>query len=279
MDIKRFLYDFNLASTKTTTSIEEQCIAVNSGCKLPINFENSTSFYDLVTQFNQAYQEFLPTLDVLKQILKKFGANTRYGYSHQYENDQLSLAFEVINPYPSIFPEDWAAIYITKNGENIRAVASNNLPYADKRSKTIEVTSIEEEDLKTLMDIMGHHHLIVEAFAKFKNEFLFGNGTNVIFTKVEGEVFDKLKTFNLTFGNQFFNTTDYIEMKFRLGVPLEILYDESKIILHDQEITDKQEKIQLINEMHQEIYVNNSILPPLYDSKEEIKKLRKKEQK
>ena len=278
MDLRRFLYDFNLASTKTVTSIKEHCIAVNNGRKLPINYENCTSFYDLINEFNNSYQEYLPTLEILKSILNQFGKETRYGYYHQYEDNKSSFAFEAINPNSAIFPEDWAAIYITEFAEKYQAVASNNLPYADSRSKTIKVTSIPQEDITTLMNIISNHHLILEAFAKFKDEFLFGNGTNVIFTKVEGEVFEHLDTFRLTFGNCFFNTTDYIEIKFKLGETLEILYDESKVTLLDQEITDKQEKIQVINEMLQGIYISNSLLPSLYETKKETKKLRKKEQ-
>lgn len=277
MDLKRFLYDFNLASTKTVTSIEEQCYAVNNGCKLPINFENCTSFYNLINDFNKAYQEYLPTLDVLKTLLKKFSKEAIYGFYRTYKDKTSYLAFEAINPHPDIFDEEWAAIYIFGNLTSYQASASNNLPYANKRRKTIEVITIQQEDIKMLMSIIGNHYLILEAFSKFKNEFLFGNGTNVIFTKIEGEIFEQLDTFNLTFGNQFFNTTDFIEIKFKLGETLEILYDESKIILHDIEITNNSEKAKIINEMLNGLYVNNDLLPDLYNGKEESKVLRKKD--
>lgn len=276
MNLKNFIYDFNLVTTNTASNIDEFCKIINEDRQVPIKYEGSTSFFDIVNKFNQAYQAYLPNLQILKQLSQIFGEEVRYKYYSKREN---FCVLEVIKPHSHIFDEDWVAIYIYQNKEEYQVIATNNRRFGDSKRKRIDITTLVVNQLPTtLIDIIKKHYLILETYKDLQDKFLFGNGTTVILTTIEGKMFDYLDTLTLTFGNSYFDTTDYIEIQFKLGLNLEIMYDESKVTINDEEITDKDTKIKLANELLNELYVNNSKLPELYNNQEKSKVLSKKEQ-
>lgn len=146
----------------------------------------------------------------------------------------------------------------------------------DKQYKSTRV-DLDECSIISCLDFVKKHNLFLEGLRDLEEKFVFGNGTSVLFTKIDGDMFDKLSTFTLTFGNSYMNSTDYIEVKFRLGESLEIIYDESKVTMDDEEILDSEIKKKIINELISEIYINCDKLNGLYkqDNQEHI--LRKKE--
>ena len=82
---------------------------------------------------------------------------------------------------------------------------------------------------------------------------------------------------SLSFGNGYLNSNDFIEVKFKLGEKLRILYGSSKVTLDDEDIKNKEEKKRIIDELLDGLYINCEYLCGLYRIKESEKALRKKD--
>lgn len=275
MDLSTFIYDFNLVTTLTVRDIYESCSAINNGRKIKINYQNCISLYGLVEIFNKSYMKYIEDKDNLKNILSQLGKEIRYCH-HSVSDDFTSICLEVFETYPNIFSEKYSIIYFVNNDGNYYVSANNGRRMFDKQYKSTRV-DLDECSIISCLDFVKKHNLFLEGLRDLEEKFVFGNGTSVLFTKIDGDMFDKLSTFTLTFGNSYMNSTDYIEVKFRLGESLEIIYDESKVTMDDEEILDSEIKKKIINELISEIYINCDKLNGLYkqDNQEHI--LRKKE--
>lgn len=275
MDLSTFIYDFNLVTTLTVRDIYECCSAINNGRKIKINYQNCISLYGLVEIFNKSYMKYIEDKDNFKNILSQLGKEIRYCH-HSVSDDFTSIYLEVFETYPNIFSEKYSIIYFVNNDGNYYVSANNGRRMFDKQYKSTRV-DLDECSIISCLDFVKKHNLFLEGLRDLEEKFVFGNGTSVLFTKIDGDMFDKLSTFTLTFGNSYMNSTDYIEVKFRLGESLEIIYDESKVTMDDEEILDSEIKKKIINELISEIYINCDKLNGLYkqDNQEHI--LRKKE--
>lgn len=243
MDLSNFIYDFNLVTTLTVRDIYESCSAINNGRKIKINYQNCISLYGLVEIFNKSYMKYIEDKDNFKNILSQLGKEIRYCH-HSVSDDFTSICLEVFETYPNIFSEKYSIVYFVNNDGNYYVSANNGRRMFDKQYKSTRV-DLDECSIISCLDFAKKHNLFLEGLRDLEEKFVFGNGTSVLFTKIDGDMFDKLSTFTLTFGNSYMNSTDYIEVKFRLGESLEIIYDESKVTMDDEEILDSEIKKRL----------------------------------
>ena len=95
--------------------------------------------------------------------------------------------------------------------------------------------------------------MLIDGYNYFKNKQIFGNGTSMIFTKINGDLLNGIDTFEISFGNVYFNYEDYVNVVFRLGDKLEIDYDRSVLKLGNVSYEDKS---MVIDEFVKNIYVN-----------------------
>lgn len=277
MDLTSFIYDFNLVTTLTAKDVYERCDVINNGREKKIDYQNCITLYDLVETFNEAYKKFLEDKDEFKRCLDMYGEDVIYAYhSISKKEDFTFLCLDVLRPFTNVFDEKRAVVYLFKDKGEYKANATNDLNMFDKNYKNRRI-DISEEDIKACLDIVEEHNLFLESLKDLKNKFVFGNGTTVVFTKIDGDMFDGLNTFTLTFGNAYFNTTDMIEIKIRLGETLEVLYDESKVTMDDEDIVELNEKVKIINELLSEIYINREKLVGLHKQVDEVNSLRKKD--
>lgn len=263
MELTTFIYDFNLATTMTAKDVYERCQIINSGREREIDFKTSVSLYDMVDRFNTAYLAYTLESDEFKNILKSLGKEVIYGY-HSISEGFAWLILDVFDPSFEAFEGRQAIVnFINRNGDEYFVNTDNGERRFSKdfRSKGVD---IEEERIKTCLDIVRCHNFFLEGFRELRNKFIFGNGTTVVFSKIDGDVLGELSTFTLTFGNSYMNSSDFIEVKFRLGEKLRILYGSSKVTLDDEEIKEKNEKKRIIDELLNGIYVNSDKLCSLY---------------
>lgn len=272
MDLNNFIYDFNLASTKTVTDKFEICNSINNGRKVLIDYSESINFIDLVTKFNDAYQEFKPNLKQLKPFLKMLGSKVTFAYFIN-EKDFIDLALSVDKPNPNIFNDTWAAIHILQIDNSYIVRADNNLRISDSNRKVIDITNKLDKELDSFLPLIKDYYLLFNAYEKIKNATLFNINVPEISTKISGDIFKYLRTFTLKIGNFFLDSTDYLEIKFKLGKNLEIMYDQSEVMFKDTTIQDKDIKIAIINNLIKELYINKSFLPDMYNESEVTRKL------
>ncbi len=276
MDLTNFIYDFNLVTTLTVKDPYEVCNVINNGRKRDINYDNSVSLYDIVNKFNTAYLAYDLKREHLSDILKTLGRGTLYGY-HSVSDDFALLILEVLDPSFEAFKDGNNIVnFIRRNGNDYFANVDNGKKRFSREFKS-KGMDIEREKIKECLDIVRNHDLFLESFRELRNKFIFGNGTTVLFSKIDGEVLDKLPTFTLSFGNGYLNSSDFIEVKFKLGEKLIILYGSSKVTLDDEEIKDKEEKKRIIDELLDGLYINFEYLCGLYRIKESEKTLGKKD--
>lgn len=275
MDLERFIYDFNLFSTETVKDVQQGCLIINNGRKREIDYGNCVSMYDIADRFNKSYLDFLKDSCQLKEIIEQLGEEVSY-ISHIASDNFTSLCLDVSKPYSDVFDEKYAIVYFFNNNGNCFVSSNNGINRFDENYKARQV-EFDEASIGECLDIVKKNGLFLDAYKDLRTKFVFGNGTNVIFSKIDGKLLDELTTFTLTFGNSYMNKEDIIEVKFRLGDNFGIIYDESKVIIGDEEITDSKKKHQIINELLSSIYVNADRLSGLYQSHDEKKVFLKEE--
>lgn len=275
MDLTNFIYDFNLATTMTEGDVYEIVRVINGGRKKAINYDESVSLYDIASKFNESYLDFTKDMNDLKSKLMNLGEKVTYEY-HTLSDDFASVIFQVINPRKEVFDGDYAIVTLVYNNGVFNARVDNGRRYADKEFKCKGV-NMSENDIEACLDIVRKYDYFLEAFRELRNKFVFGNGTTVIFSKIEGDIFDKLTEFTLSFGNSYMNSSDFLEVKFKLGEDFKILFGKSKVEMDDEILADKNEKKRVIDELLKDIYVNSEKLCMLYKRENKGPILRKKD--
>lgn len=271
MELTDFIYDFNLVTTKTAKDIYESCMIINSGREKEIDYANSVNLYELVRIFNDSYKEYLHDKDYLKKIISTLGKEFYY-FEHLVDEDFSFITFEVIDPFTNIFDEKKAFVRFVNRDDNYYAKADNgkNCFHSKYKEKSL---NLNKEEIKTVLEIVRRNNLFLESFHDLGYKFIFGNGTTTVTSQIEGDIFDKLTTFTLSFGNSYFNGTDFIKIEFSLGNNLEILYDKSSITIEDEDIEKVEDKKRLIDELLNGIYINNNDLNKLYRTEEASSKV------
>lgn len=275
MNLDNFIYDFNLATTKTVVDGYERCEVINMARKREIIYQDCVSLYDIVKKFNEVYQTFALENKDFNEILSQLGDEVWYEY-HSLNEEYSVIVFNVFKPFKNILDNHQAVVSFINRGEDYYANANNGKKLFDS-GYVSNALNICEEEISSCFELVKKYDLFFESFKELKNNMVFGNGTTVIFTKIDGNITDKLSEFTLSFGNSYLNYGDFIEVKFRLGKTLKILYGKSKVALKDEEIKNYQTKKKIIDELLQKIYVNNENLGEFYKVKEKEKeKVRKR---
>ena len=255
MNFERFIKEFNLATTLTITDRKEFC-RVNPKFN-EIDYSNSISFYQLVELFNKLYLEFEKDYKEIKQGL---GEYMFFSGFYQYDNTRYAMIY-LDNPIKEICDYEETLLNITETDGKFESFITNDINPFDKNfyRKSVE---LDEELSKQYLDFLQKHDCFLQSYYLLKNHFIFGNGTTVLFSSIEGELLEKLKTFVLSFGNNYFNTADSIEILFNLGEELSIDYDSCKIVMDLKKIENKK---QYIDELVNNLFINRSKLPVMYE--------------
>jgi len=156
-----------------------------------------------------------------------------------------------------------------KNGEVYSYITNNLLPWEESYYK--KYFNLDNKLIKSYLDFADKYSLLIDGYDFFKNKSFLGREIASVFAKINGNLLNDLSTFEVSFGNLYFNYEDYINVIFKLGDSLEINYDDSKVILESKKINDKKE---IIDKLIHNIYVNRDKLSDMYYVNK-IKKLEK----
>lgn len=271
MRIEEFIYEFNLVSTLTVTDTYEWCYVINNRIDREIDYENSVSFYHLVESFNKLYLKFKNDYDRLTKLnlgdkleILKFGKWEYNGSNYR------KLVIYVDNPNKEVCDDYDTLLYLyEKDGEVSSYVTNNLLPWEEGYYK--KYLELDNQLVKSYLDLGDKYVLVIDSYNSLKNNSVFGNGTTCLFSKINGELLEGLSTFELAFGNNYFNTSDYINLVFKLGDNLEIDYDKSLVKIRSEYMDKKKE---IIDKLIHNLFVSKSKISKMYcDS--DVKKLLK----
>lgn len=274
MNLNNQIYDFNLAFTNTVSDVYEICRAINNGRTKEIDLNDSVSLYDIVKKFYDERKAFNIEKDTLLELFNRLGDKVSYIH-HSISDDFESLSLEVLKTFTSIFDSSYSIATLVRYHDEYHVMLDNGFNMHDKRYKRKDV-EFDAEMLKKYFDFLERHDLFLESFRELQNKFIFGNGTTVLFSKIDGDLFDDDNIFTISFGNNYFNTYDFIEIKFRLGESLEILYDQSKVVIREEEVNSVEECRRIIDELLNSVYLNREYLMGLYRSNDKGKILEKR---
>ena len=261
MDLKNFIYEFNLASTMTVKDREEWTDVLNNNISMDVDYTDSVSLYHLVDSFNQLYlkfkkdQESLPGLGVV-------GDTRIVKYNYSENNDYERLVFFVDNYYSDKrFKYGEGILYIERIDDVYKSYLTNGL-LSFEEGFVRKYLSLSEDNMKKYLDFGCKYDVLIDGFNYFKNKQVFGNGTTMIFTKINGKLLSGIDTFEVSLGNIYFNYEDYVNIVFRLGDKLEIDYEHSKVKLNN--VLYEDERL-VIDELVKKIYVNINNLSSMND--------------
>lgn len=270
MDLEAFIYKYNLVSTLTITDIIELCHVLNKKENRAIDYSNSINLYHLVTTFNKLSNYFQKDYQTLNPIT--LGENVELLNFYHHENDNYRcLTIYINNPNEQICNEDETLLYLIEKDGKITSIITNGINYFDKDYYKKEI-NIDEEIVKKYLDLGEKYSLFIDAYHTLKNKFIFGDGTTVLFSKINGELFEKITSFEITFGNHYFNTEDYINVPIKLGETPVIDYPNSKVIL---DLEEQENKKEIIDELLEKLFINKDKLPELYQKEKQLLKEKK----
>lgn len=261
MDLERFIYKFNLVTTLTVRDRYEWGNILNNGIDREIDFSNSISFFELVKSFNELYLLFKKDYDRLRKL--NLGKELEILGFRRYKTDNSIYRVLVIyidNPDREICEYGETLLYLFSKNGKIDNFITNGINIFDKNYYK-ERIKLDEELVKGYLDFFEKYSLLLDSYNFLKNKFILGNGTTTLFSKINGNLLDGLFTFEVSFGNIYFNSEDYINVVFNLGDDLSIDYEESQVILGLEKIGNKKE---VIDKTIHNLFINREKLSEMY---------------
>ena len=233
MNLDRFIYEFNLMSTLTIKDTYEWAYVLNNKINKEVDYSNSINLYDFVDLFNKLYCYFKKDYEKLGRL--NFGKNLEILRFNKWvgSNDGINyrkLIIYVDNPNKDICDDYDTLLYLyEKNGEVYSYITNNLLPWEESYYK--KYLNLDNKLIKSYLDFADKYSLLIDGYDFFKNKSFLGREIASVFAKINGNLLNDLSTFEVSFGNLYFNYEDYINVIFKLGDSLEINYDDSKVIL------------------------------------------------
>ena len=252
-ELNRFIYNYNQI---TTNLIYDGRDIYKNGFEIKPDYTNSTKLIDIVTKFNEQYQNFKKDFEKLPKI--NLAKKINYREFSTYDNNKL-LVLDLYNVNEGLYNEDgWIALQLYFLNSKLFANLFNEEYHNNTYQERI---NINPKIIKDYLDVFDKHQKLLEIYEKLRRAFLFGNGKTILFSNIDGELLNGLKNFTFTFGNGYMNGHEYIKVTFKLDEQLEIINYELEFDTFNENYKEHEQEI--INYLLDNIYINNSELPKL----------------
>lgn len=268
MNLERFMYEFNLISTLTITDTIEWAYVLNHNIDKCVDYSNSICFYDLVKYFNDGYLLFSKDYEKLPKLI--LGSDIEiwdYCNSNDEKNQEMML-ISIGKPIEDINNDYGVVLYLYIDNEKKHCYVTNGLNFFHDDYFKKDVI-LEDKIIKEYLNFGKKYKSLIDSYFFLQNKFILGNGCTALFSKIKGILFTNLETFEISFGNAYFNSEDYINIVFNLGENLSIDYDKSKVIFGLEEKNNKKEIIDLLI---YKLFINIDKLTDMYKNNN-VKKL------
>ena len=276
INLDNFIYNINVGSTNNNIDIRSYVNFINN--KDELSLDNCISIKDMVSNFNDKYQEFindynnLVNLDICKDIKMAY-----YSEDSNYNFRLLSLdAIDLVNP---INGYDTLELLMYQCDSEYSAKLINNAS-----NKIIsKLVNIDENIIKSYLDFGEKYSDVIDAYSKLKNGQLCGIGSSSIYTyffdmeekdnriKVYPKAINELDHFGIAVVSSDFNNEEYVDLEFGLNDNVgKIKVNKCNFKGNKKSLSEEEVSLVIDN-----IYVNRDKLPKLY-SNECVKKLEKR---
>lgn len=266
-DLKDYMHLFNLSSTLTVKDDIELWTAGVKPLEKEVNYSNCIDLYSVIHSFNKLYVLFKRDYDNLSRL--DLGKSISYlALATSKEENYRCLYIDIDKPKKEVCNEDDTLLCLLDNNGEISSIVTNDWPTLEDKKRI----NLEDKIVREYLDLAEKYCLFLDSYKFFKNFNVFGDGYRCIFSKVNGEIFDKLTTFEISFGNVTVNNPNYINVVFELGDYFKILYDESTVVFGTEIGKGKKE---IIDKLIHGLFINTSKLSKMY-ADDNVSKLVKK---
>lgn len=260
MDFERYTKILNAVFTDTYTRLE--LLEINLDEK-EVNYEDSISLFNLISSFNELYKSFKKEYAELEKLPlgKSVEALTFDKFTFNNNNYRL-LTMYIDEPLITSHPD--TILYLREINGKIMPFVTNDLNTFDKNyyNDDIELNIVIS---KKYLDLFEKYDQLLKMYNYFKNQAVFGDGSNTIVTEVKGDLLEELHEFKISFGT----FGEITKLAINLGDNFGLSYDECHFIVYDKE--------EMIQNTDYDYLLNNVYLNKRYTSKEEREKARKRE--
>ena len=240
--------EFNLIYTDTLKRDDFFTVGFDSKEKL-LNLKKCITLYKLINDFNKKYNEFI---EEYKQ-LNKFDFGEYMEIIRFIKKDNYR---ELWIWAPDIIDKGDSIIKMIEENDEIYTICTNEINPSDKEYYSITL-DFDKNKVETYLNLFERYKKIIGQYNYLKNQMIFGDGCTTMFSKIEGNLLEQLKTFEICLGNDYFNTNDFIKILIKLGKKIEI--DYSKVHL-DINTIDEQVKEEDAEKILKKVYINEKYL-------------------
>ncbi len=246
-ELDKFIKEMNLVFTNTLTS-DDFCVVGFDLDKQEVNYDNSISLYELINKFNTVYQKFKTEYNNLNINLAEKIEFVRY-----YKNEN----YKCLNLYlkkPEITNYEETMLVLRKDKEKLIAYITNNNFGKHYYYKIIE---LEDTKIIELLELFEKYEHLLNMYNYLKNRLVFGDTTNVLLTRIDGDIFKDIKSFKLYIGQLYFNYANNINIDINIGEELKINSDkvEGELKSNTYPLTDED-----VNKILTKTYINKKYL-------------------
>ena len=242
-ELDKYLKECNLVFTDTIDRYTFAMIGFDFD-KTNVNYDGSVSLFDLVSSFNKLYLLFKKEYDALPKL--NLGKDVEaLDFSKFIFDKDIYRVLRLYITKPTITKHENTLLYLREiNGKILPYVTNNKNPYDKDYYR--DNKSLDHEISQKYLDLFEKYELLLESYNYFKNRFVFGDGTNCLFTLIDDYVhcnlLDGLHKFKISFGSASFNTEYAIDLPINLGENFGLDYDHCKVILDNKEIPRSKEE-------------------------------------
>ena len=251
-ELNNFIKEINLVFTNTIDRYEfcKKDFNLNN---YQVNYTNSISIYNLVNSFNKLYTSFKKEYEKLDKLsLGNYIEILNYNKFNLDKDNYRTLRIYIEEPI--ICNTYDTTLYICeKNNNEIYSFTINERNYPDERTEI----KLDKEKCKKYLDLFDKYKLLLDTYKILNNGFIFGDGTNSLFTIINGELLEKIENFEIAFGQNSINTANFIKLFINLNQTINIDINSCNIILDDKKIIPNN---QICTKLFKEVYINKLYL-------------------
>lgn len=221
---------------------------------LHIYHKENVNIGSIIGIFINQYTDFKKEYDNI-QKLNSYNELRYVGFYKEDEEKSLCLDFYDNN---TTMNSKYGYLLLTlkeKNGVCSCYVSNDHIG----KDYDIREEKIDEKVVKSYIALFEKHKDLLDAYNFLQSKFVFGNGFNVMNTRINGDILNELKSMEINFGNCYMNRSDYVSLEVELLNEHRFLKEE--IIIDDKTVEPTSE---IVTYLLNEVYLNREYLPSLY---------------
>lgn len=249
--LDKYIKECNLVFTDTIDRLDF-CRVDFDIDKAEANYVDSINLLHLVSSFNKLYLSFKKEYDELDKLNLGKTIEILSFEKFDYNGDNYrTLILYIDNPIITSHKD--TILYLREINDEIKSFVTNNINPFDKKYYC-ENVKLNNDIAKKNLDLFEKYSLLLETYKHLKNNQIFGDGTNSIFTIIDNgnsNLLEGLKTFKLSFDSAYFDAEYYAEFLINLGDNFGLDYDNCKIVLDCENIkTDEEVCRKVLNSVY-----------------------------